>query len=74
MRCNTENAEKVDELTRQARQATDTAATDREDMSKAMSAIKESGSEIARIIKSIDEIAPQARGVMMAVRSSLRCK
>ncbi len=56
---NTENAEKVKQLATQARQAGDTGAADMKDMIVAMDAIKTSSADIAKIIKTIDEIAFQ---------------
>jgi methyl-accepting chemotaxis protein len=56
---NTETAEKVKELATQARQAGDTGAQDMAAMTQAMDAIKNSSSDIAKIIKTIDEIAFQ---------------
>jgi methyl-accepting chemotaxis protein len=56
---NTENAQKVNELARQARTAADTGATDMQAMAAAMNEIKTSGDDIAKIIKTIDEIAFQ---------------
>ncbi len=56
---NTETAEKVKDLATQARQAGDTGAQDMAAMTTAMDAIKTSSSDIAKIIKTIDEIAFQ---------------
>jgi methyl-accepting chemotaxis protein len=56
---NTETAEKVKGLATQARQAGDAGAADMKDMIVAMDAIKTSSSDIAKIIKTIDEIAFQ---------------
>jgi methyl-accepting chemotaxis protein len=56
---NTESAEKVNELARQARAAADTGATDMQAMAVAMNEIKASSDDIAKIIKTIDEIAFQ---------------
>jgi methyl-accepting chemotaxis protein len=56
---NTESAVKVNELARQARAAADTGAADMQAMDTAMGEIKSSGDDIAKIIKSIDEIAFQ---------------
>ena len=56
---NAENAIKANELARQARQAADTGATDMQAMSSAMTDIKTSSDDIAKIIKTIDEIAFQ---------------
>jgi methyl-accepting chemotaxis protein len=56
---NTENAEKANELARQARLAADTGAADMTAMTAAMNEIKTSADDIAKIIKTIDEIAFQ---------------
>jgi methyl-accepting chemotaxis protein len=56
---NSENAQKANELAREARAAADKGATDMQGMSAAMAAIKESSDDIAKIIKTIDEIAFQ---------------
>jgi hypothetical protein len=56
---NTESAEKVKGLATQARQAGDTGAADMKEMIVAMEAIKTSSADIAKIIKTIDEIAFQ---------------
>jgi methyl-accepting chemotaxis protein len=56
---NTESAEKVKGLATQARQAGDTGASDMKEMIVAMEAIKTSSADIAKIIKTIDEIAFQ---------------
>ena len=56
---NTGNAEKVNDLARQARAAAETGASDMQAMAAAMSEIKTSGDDIAKIIKTIDEIAFQ---------------
>jgi len=56
---NTCNADKVNELARQTRVAADTGASDMQAMAAAMSEIKTSGDDIAKIIKTIDEIAFQ---------------
>ena len=56
---NTENAVKVNELARQTRAAADTGAADMQAMDAAMKDIKTSGDDIAKIIKTIDEIAFQ---------------
>ncbi len=56
---NTETAEKVKELATQARQAGDTGSQDMAAMTAAMDAIKNSSADIAKIIKTIDEIAFQ---------------
>jgi len=56
---NTENAEKVNALARDARAAADTGASDMQAMAAAMNDIKTSGDDVAKIIKTIDEIAFQ---------------
>lgn len=56
---NTESALKVDSLVRQARVAADAGAADMQAMALAMAEIKTSSDDIAKIIKSIDEIAFQ---------------
>ena len=56
---NTGNADKVNELARQTRAAADTGASDMQAMAAAMHEIKTSGDDIAKIIKTIDEIAFQ---------------
>jgi len=56
---NAENAERVNDLANEARSAADKGATDMQAMSSAMEAIKASSDDIAKIIKTIDEIAFQ---------------
>lgn len=56
---NAESAGKASELSRQARLAADAGATDMQAMSAAMTDIKASSDGIAKIIKTIDEIAFQ---------------
>jgi methyl-accepting chemotaxis protein len=56
---NAENAARVKELGGQARHAGDTGVRDMEQMNAAMEAIKTSSDEVAKIIKTIDEIAFQ---------------
>ena len=56
---NAENAQKANELAKQARAAADNGASDMQAMSAAMDAIKASSDDIAKIIKTIDEIAFQ---------------
>ena len=56
---NTEGAHTAKELAKQARQAADTGATDMQTMQTSMEAIKVSSADIAKIIKTIDEIAFQ---------------
>jgi len=56
---NSENAQKANDLAKQARQAADKGAADMQSMSTAMQAIKVSSDDIAKIIKTIDEIAFQ---------------
>jgi methyl-accepting chemotaxis protein len=56
---NSENAQKANDLAKQARAAADKGAGDMQAMSTAMTAIKASSDDIAKIIKTIDEIAFQ---------------
>ena len=56
---NAENAQKANDLAKQARSAADKGTTDMQAMSTAMEAIKTSSDDIAKIIKTIDEIAFQ---------------
>jgi methyl-accepting chemotaxis protein len=56
---NADNADSAKSLANQTRQAADTGATDMSDMARAMDAIKASSDSIAKIIKTIDEIAFQ---------------
>jgi methyl-accepting chemotaxis protein len=56
---NTENAQRAKDLANQARVAGDTGAADMKQMIVAMDAIKTSSADIAKIIKTIDEIAFQ---------------
>lgn len=56
---NAENSEKANLLSKQAREAADVGATDVATMSSAIAAIKSSSDDIAKIIKTIDEIAFQ---------------
>jgi methyl-accepting chemotaxis protein len=56
---NAENAQKTKDLAGQARSAADTGASDMEEMSGAMGDIKAASDGIAKIIKTIDEIAFQ---------------
>ena len=56
---NSENANKANEIAKQAREAADKGASDMQSMSSAMEAIKASSDDIAKIIKTIDEIAFQ---------------
>ena len=58
-RRNAENARKANDLAKQARDAADKGAGDMQTMSAAMDAIKVSSDDIAKIIKTIDEIAFQ---------------
>ena len=58
-RHNAENAQKANDLAKQARDAADKGSNDMQAMSVAMGAIKESSDDIAKIIKTIDEIAFQ---------------
>jgi methyl-accepting chemotaxis protein len=56
---NSENAGKANELARQAREAADAGTSEMHAMSTAMGDIKSSSDDIAKIIKTIDEIAFQ---------------
>jgi len=56
---NTQSTQKAKDLAGQARQAADVGAEDMKTMNQAMEGIKNSSSEIAKIIKTIDEIAFQ---------------
>jgi len=56
---NSENAQKANDLAKQARTAADKGVGDMQTMSSAMEAIKVSSDDIAKIIKTIDEIAFQ---------------
>jgi methyl-accepting chemotaxis protein len=56
---NAENAQKANDLAKQTREAADKGAGDMQTMSAAMEAIKMSSDDIAKIIKTIDEIAFQ---------------
>lgn len=56
---NAENADKAKDLARLTKTAADSGATDMQEMSTAMDAIKSSSDNIAKIIKTIDEIAFQ---------------
>jgi methyl-accepting chemotaxis protein len=56
---NSENASKANELAKHARSAADRGVGDMESMASAMNAIKGSSDDIAKIIKTIDEIAFQ---------------
>ena len=56
---NAANAEKANDLAREARTAADKGAEDMRSMNLAMEAIKSSSDDIAKIIKTIDEIAFQ---------------
>jgi len=56
---NSENSQKANDLAKQARVAADKGAADMQAMSGAMEAIKVSSDDIAKIIKTIDEIAFQ---------------
>jgi methyl-accepting chemotaxis protein len=56
---NSENAQKANDLAKQARAAADKGANDMQTMSAAMETIKVSSGDIAKIIKTIDEIAFQ---------------
>jgi methyl-accepting chemotaxis protein len=56
---NAENSHQATELAKQARHAAENGATDMRQMNAAMDAIKSSSDDIAKIIKTIDEIAFQ---------------
>ena len=56
---NAENAQKANQLAREARSAADKGVEDMQAMNQAMEAIKVSSDDIAKIIKTIDEIAFQ---------------
>jgi methyl-accepting chemotaxis protein len=56
---NSENAQKANDLAQQTRSAADKGTVDMQTMSAAMDAIKVSSDDIAKIIKTIDEIAFQ---------------
>jgi methyl-accepting chemotaxis protein len=56
---NADNAAKANDLAKQTRLAADSGGTDMQAMSAAMEAIKVSSNDIAKIIKTIDEIAFQ---------------
>ena len=56
---NAENAQKANDLAKQARRAADKGAGDMQAMNRAMGDIKTSSDDIAKIIKTIDEIAFQ---------------
>ena len=56
---NAENAQKANDLAKQARSAADKGTADMQTMNAAMEAIKVSSDDIAKIIKTIDEIAFQ---------------
>jgi hemerythrin-like metal-binding protein len=56
---NAENSQKANDLAQQARSAADKGVVDMQAMSAAMEAIKVSSDDIAKIIKTIDEIAFQ---------------
>jgi methyl-accepting chemotaxis protein len=56
---NADNSQKATDLAKQARSAADKGVVDMQGMSAAVEAIKESSDDIAKIIKTIDEIAFQ---------------
>ncbi len=56
---NADNAQKANDLSREARQAADAGTVDMKAMATAMTDIKTSSDDIAKIIKTIDEIAFQ---------------
>ena len=66
---NAESASKATELARQARKAADTGADDMHGMTTAMQDIKTSSDDIAKIIKTIDEIAFQTN--ILALNASV---
>jgi len=59
IRRNTENAQKANEIARQAHEAADKGVGDMQFMTRAIEGIKNSGDDIAKIIKTIEEIAFQ---------------
>jgi methyl-accepting chemotaxis protein len=56
---NAENSQKANELSKQTRSAADKGVADMREMNTAMAAIKDSSDDIAKIIRTIDEIAFQ---------------
>lgn len=58
-RRNADHARKANELTREARQSADAGAADMQAMADSMNKIKTSSDDIAKVIKTIDEIAFQ---------------
>jgi len=58
-RRNADNSQRANELSRQTRTAADKGVADMQEMNTAMAAIKASSDDIAKIIKTIDEIAFQ---------------
>lgn len=66
---NSENAQKANDLAKQAREAADKGVGDMQSMSTAMEAIKVSSHDIAKIIKTIDEIAFQTN--ILALNASV---
>jgi hypothetical protein len=58
-RKNADSAQRANEIAKQARTAADAGASDMQRMNAAMAAIKTSSTDIAKIIKTIDEIAFQ---------------
>lgn len=58
-RRNADNAQQAKDLSSQTRAAADTGAADMEQMKTSMEAIKSSSDDVARIVKTIDEIAFQ---------------
>lgn len=58
-RRNSDNAQKANEIAKEARSAAEKGAVDMQAMNTAMAAIKASSDDIAKIIKTIDEIAFQ---------------
>ena len=64
-RRNAENAQKANDLAREARAAADKGAEDMQAMNQAMAAIKVSSDDIAKIIRTIDEIAFQTNNLAL---------
>ena len=62
---NAEGAARANDLARSARKSADTGATDMEQMHGSMAAIKASSDDIAKIIKTIDEIAFQTNSLAL---------
>ena len=62
---NADSAHRANELATQTRQAADTGAADMQAMTAAMEAIKTSSADIAKIIKTIDDIAFQTNSLAL---------